>query len=138
MSGQHIFNTKNSYTEEFKKKVVQEVLSGQLTKAEANRRYNIGGHSRILTWINIYEKKVGKTEKSSYIETPKIEIMSKTVNADYEQVEQENARLKQELSYASMRVIALETMIHIAETELKINIKKKCSTRPSNQSEKSH
>ena len=36
---------KKHYTEEFKRKVVQEVLQGILTKTEAKKKYNIGGKS---------------------------------------------------------------------------------------------
>ena len=41
MDGQKSFRTQSSYSEEFKLKVLQEVLSGQLTKAQANKKYDI-------------------------------------------------------------------------------------------------
>lgn len=38
------------YLESFKKTIVRQVESGKITKAEANRKYEIGGHSTILRW----------------------------------------------------------------------------------------
>ena len=39
------------YTEVFKSKVVQEVLSGKLSKKQATAIYGISGGSTILYWI---------------------------------------------------------------------------------------
>ncbi len=131
MDGQTIFRAQTSYSEEFKLKVVQEVLSGQLTKNEANQKYGIKGHSRILTWIKIYENKFGKTKNNSYIAPCNSSLMTEKEIAEFELLKQENEKLKEQLSFASMRVIALETLIDVAEKELKINLRKKCSTKQS-------
>ena len=42
------------YSEDFKWQVVQEVLSGKLSKAEANRLYGIKSKSAILYWMRQY------------------------------------------------------------------------------------
>ena len=42
------------YSEDFKWQVVQEVLSGKLGKAEANRLYGIRSKSAILYWMRQY------------------------------------------------------------------------------------
>jgi len=60
----------------------------------------------------------------------------KIEKAEFESIKRENDKLKQELTYASRRVIALETMIDVAEKELKINLRKKSSTRQSKRSDK--
>jgi len=136
MEGQNIFNRQGFYSEEMKLKTVQEVLSGQLTKAEANKKYGIRGHSRILTWIRKYEKRFGKDKKTSYIVAENSSPMTDIEKAEFESIKRENDKLKQELTYASRRVIALETMIDVAEKELKINLRKKSSTRQSKRSDK--
>lgn len=136
MEGQNIFNRQGFYSEEMKLKTVQEVLSGQLTKAEANKRYGIRGHSRILTWIRKYEKRFGKDKITSYIVAENSSPMTEIEKAEFESIKRENDKLKQELTYASRRVIALETMIDVAEKELKINLRKKSSTRQSKRSDK--
>jgi transposase-like protein len=136
MEGQNIFNRQGFYSEEMKLKTVQEVLSGQLTKAEASKRYGIRGHSRILTWIRKYEKRFGKDKITSYIVAENSSPMTEIEKAEFESIKRENDKLKQELTYASRRVIALETMIDVAEKELKINLRKKSSTRQSKRSDK--
>jgi len=136
MEGQNIFNRQGFYSEEMKLKTVQEVLSGQLTKAEANKKYGIRGHSRILTWIRKYEKRFGKDKITSYIVAENSSPMTEIEKAEFESIKRENDKLKQELTYASRRVIALETMIDVAEKELKINLRKKSSTRQSKRSDK--
>ena len=42
---------RNFYSEEFKWKVVKDVLSGKLTKEEARRVYNIRGNCSVLYWM---------------------------------------------------------------------------------------
>ena len=42
---------KSFYSEEFKWKVVKDVLSGKLTKEEARRVYNIRGNCAVLYWM---------------------------------------------------------------------------------------
>jgi transposase-like protein len=39
------------YTEEFKARIVQEVLSGKLNKNQASKLYGIRGNATILYWI---------------------------------------------------------------------------------------
>lgn len=39
------------YTEEFKARIVQEVLSGKLNKTQAQKLYGIRGNATILYWI---------------------------------------------------------------------------------------
>ncbi|CAN5468193.1 hypothetical protein BH23BAC3_BH23BAC3_33500 [soil metagenome] len=42
------------YSEEFKWKVVQDVLSGNLTKEEAHRIYSVKGNCTILYWMRAF------------------------------------------------------------------------------------
>lgn len=39
-----------NYSDDFKWKVVEEVLSGEITQAEAKRKYHIKSNSAILYW----------------------------------------------------------------------------------------
>ena len=41
----------NHYTDEFKIRIVEEVLSGKITKEECRYRYGINGNSTVLRWI---------------------------------------------------------------------------------------
>jgi putative transposase len=44
------------YSEEFKLKIVKEVLSGQLSNAEAKQKYSLGGNSDASKWLGYYKK----------------------------------------------------------------------------------
>jgi len=131
MTGQKIISTSNFYSAEFKQKVAKEVIEGELTKAEASRKYNIQGHVTVAKWIKKYENLFGIDKNNSQIAPINNAPMNKEEASDLEKLRHENERLKQELSFASMRVITLETMIDLAEKELKINIRKKCNTKQS-------
>jgi len=45
----------NYYSDEFKKSVVKQVLSGQLGKEEAKWKYGIRGNSAVLNWIRTFD-----------------------------------------------------------------------------------
>jgi transposase-like protein len=110
----------NYYSDEFKESVVKEVLDGLICKEEARRRYGIKGKSAVLNWIRKFEgsktrsmNKKNKTGKS------------------LEELEAENARLKQELEIEQLRSRALNVMIDIAEDKFKIPIRKKSGAKQS-------
>ena len=44
------------YSEAFKKQVVREFEQGALNKADLQRKYDIGGKSRLLDWCRKYGK----------------------------------------------------------------------------------
>lgn len=44
------------FSESFKLFIVEEVESGRITKAEAQRKYDILGHSTVLKWCRKYGK----------------------------------------------------------------------------------
>ena len=114
--------TNNGYSESFKIHVVQEIESGKLNVSEANRKYNILGHSTILKWRRKYGslsfEKSGITRKKAFC------YMNKE---DYEilRLKNEIESLKSELEDSRMKNVVLETMVDIAEKEFKIPIRKK-------------
>lgn len=110
----------NHYSDDFKKKVVQEVLTGQMSKEAARRKYGIGGKTTVLKWI-------GKFERS----TPKSLFMSEKRKKTVEELQLEVELLKSELEYEKLRSEAFDTMIEIAEEEFKISIRKKPGAKQS-------
>ena len=48
------------YTEAFKQKIVQEVLSGKLNKHQASKIYGIKGNATILYWIRESKQTLSK------------------------------------------------------------------------------
>jgi len=113
----------NSYSDLFKETVVKEVLDGLICKDEARRKYGIKGKSTVLNWIRKFDGNKSKSMKSR--KNPSKSFKS------IEELEAENARLKQELDIEQLRNRALNVMIDIAENQFKIPIRKKSGARQS-------
>lgn len=113
----------NYYSDEFKKGVVDEVLNGILNKEEARCKYGIKGSSAVLNWIRKFDGNKSKSMKSK-----KNQVRS---GKSIEELETENARLKQELDVEQLRNRALNVMIDIAENQFKIPIRKKPGAKQS-------
>lgn len=113
----------NYYSDEFKKSVVDEVLKGVLSKEEARYKYGIKGNSAVLNWIRTFDGNKSRSMKSR--KNPSRSVKS------IEELEAENARLKQELDVEQLRNRALNVMIDIAENQFKIPIRKKSGARQS-------
>ena len=113
----------NYYSDEFKKGVVDEVLKGVFSKEEARCKYGIKGSSAILNWIRKFEG-----NKSQSMKAKKNPVKS---GKSAEELEAENARLKQELDIEQLRNRALNVMIDIAENQFKIPIRKKSGAKQS-------
>lgn len=112
----------NRYPDELKLKVVQEYLHTGIGLEELQKRYSIPSNTSIYNWMLKFglskpdlagikldiamEKETGKTGKEKALES---------------RVKQ----LEKELEHEKLRTHALDTMINIAERELKIPIRKK-------------
>jgi len=113
----------NYYSDEFKKSIVDEVLNGILSKEEARCKYGIKGSSAVLNWIRKFD-----VNKSKSMKPKKNSVES---GNSFEELEAENARLKQELDIEQLRNRALNVMIDIAERQFKIPIRKKPGAKQS-------
>jgi transposase len=113
----------NYYSDTFKEAVVKEVLDGLIGKAEARRKYGIKGKSAVLNWIRKFDGNKSKSMKPKNNQAKS--------GRSIEELEAENARLKQELDVEQLRNRALNVMIDIAENQFKIPIRKKSGARQS-------
>lgn len=121
-------STKNGiYSEEFKWKVVQEVLSGTLTKEEARRVYSIKGNCNILYWMRSFS---GVEDYRSGGEVSEDIIHMANTN-NQRKSEKEIARLKQELKVERMRADLWQKVVEVAEEELGVDIRKKFGAKQS-------
>ncbi len=137
MKGQIRCGTKR-YSESFKKKVVDDIVSGKFTMAEAIRYYDIRGRYRLIQqWLKKFgipyefvythsiesEPQMSKesNQKSSGRRVPKLQSEEDLKNRIKE--------LESELEKAELKAQFYEKMIEIAERELKIPIRKKSSTK---------
>ena len=115
------------YSESLRQQIVQEVLSGKLTKSEARRVYRIKGN-----WIRIYEK-YGVCALNISAKRFSLAVMSKTSEStsypDHVNSQQELQLLKRQLEDERLLKEMYLQMIMIAEKEYKIPIRKKPNTK---------
>ena len=107
------------YSEEFKLKVINEVLSGKYTKEEARRVYGIGGKSAILYWIRKYSSSSFQDARNC-VQTNCLNKMKPLSKEELKIQELENALEKE-----SLRGDLLEKIVTIAEEQFNIEIRKK-------------
>jgi transposase len=115
------------YTEDFKLKIVNEVLSGKLNKHQAQQIYGIKGNATILYWIRQSQGLKGYEK----IEMPVANFATMKQNINDKKLEQENAELKELLRVAELRADLWQHAIEIAEKKFGIDIKKKFIAKPS-------
>lgn len=121
----NIRTPEGGFSESFKIYVVSEIEKGRLTQAEANRKYDILGHSTVLKWIRKYGSTKYEHRKAATMSKDTYEVL---------RLENEVKALKKELEDARLKNVVLDTFVDIAEKELGIPIRKKYGAR---QSEKS-
>jgi transposase len=112
------------FSDVLKLRIIQEVLSGSISKEAAKRKYGIRGNSAILKWMR----------KFGYIGNPyqPTEVMeSKDLSDDPADLKLRIKELEKALADAKLSSEAYSTMIDIAEQEFKIPIRKKFVTKQS-------
>ncbi|MBK7029322.1 MAG: hypothetical protein IPH45_08960 [Bacteroidales bacterium] len=114
------------YTDEFKLMVVQEYLNTNLSGRFLMKKYNFKGTNNILKLcekFNLQEPNNQQLEIQTFMSKQK----EKTT---YEQeLESKIQKLEEQLEYEKFRTLALNTMIDVAERDLKISIRKKAGTK---------
>jgi transposase len=116
----------NVYPDEFKRKLAQEYLSGRFSFAVAAEEYGLKNKTVVRDIVKWYRKKYELAMTNESLPMKK----AKPTPQDLK-LEEENKRLKAELQMSKLKVEALETMIDIAEEQLKIDIRKKSGTQQS-------
>ncbi len=115
------------YEASFKRKVIQELYTGTITRADLGRKYNIPGKSSIMQWEKWYDEE----QKQMLPSTPMIPDKEPESDAIAQQQPSDKVGLEEELRLAKLKIICLETMIDVAEQTLQIEIRKKAGTKPS-------
>jgi len=109
----HITFPEKKYSDAFKKMVVQEYEKGILNKDQLQRKYGIGGNSRVLTWCRKFGK-LHYPEKGTITGRPMKDLQKQRIK-----------ELEKQLAEEKLKVIAYEKLIEIAEREEGISILKK-------------
>jgi len=116
------------YSEAFKKKVVEEVTTGEISQTAALRKYGIGGKMTVKKWLERNERM--EKDKENKHETVEKEL------AEIEKLKQEKRQLESALAQAHLKIISLEALIEEVEEHYGDPIKKNLSTEQSKDSKK--
>jgi len=113
---------KSPFSDSFRRMVVEEVLSGKIFIAAAAKKYSVPHRSTISAWVKWY-----KNNNDLVVSIPP-SVSEQKNNTSAE----ESARIKEleaALELAKLKIIGLETLIDVAEEQLKIEIRKKPGTK---------
>lgn len=108
----------SQYEVSFRRWLVNEIDSGRMTHQEARERFQLSPTE--------YKKIIRRwQEKYSDEMHVSLSIMNSKDRADNKKLEQRIKELEKQLEFAQMKNVALETLIDVAEKDLKIEIRKK-------------
>ncbi len=113
------------YTEEFKARIVQEVLSGKLNKTQAQKLYGIRGNATILYWIRQSQNLDPQVRDGKQLAN----FADMKQNITDKKLEQENKELRALLEVAELRADVWQKAVEIAEEMFQIDITKKCGAQ---------
>lgn len=125
MNKKDVKHSTRSYTETFKRQVIEYYLANEYTKQEVWKKFTgqYEEHGTLLRWM----RKLGYTTNqklSKYMKGKKDELKNL--------VEEERIKvLEQRLRDAELKAIAYSKMIDLAEEKFKISIRKKFDAKPS-------
>lgn len=135
MEYQTYYVNKNVYSIELKHKICEEHINKGTRLRDLVRKYNISSHSLIHSWLRSLGYLPGndrRITKCNYIGVENFQTLadkSQKRNQPLTQDQQQIEFLKKELEDAKLQAEGYRRMIEIAESELKIPIRKKPNTK---------
>jgi transposase len=116
----------NKFTDDFKFQVVQEYLSTDISQEELKKKYNFSGNNNIYSWM----LKFGFSKPDEgQIQLHRAMRGEKQKSSSEQELELKIKQLEEELKREQLKTLALNTMINIAERELKVDIRKKSGAK---------
>lgn len=116
------------YSEAFRRKVVEEVRSGEISQSGAQKKYGIGGNTTVKKWLL-------RSDRMEEEQKKKRASMEKEV-AELEKLKEEKQQLESALAQAHLKILSLETIIELAEEHYGESIKKNLETEQLKDSKK--
>ena len=113
-------------SEDFKRKVVLEVMSGELSGEAARRVYDIRGKSAVTNWVRLYGAEFW------WVENPAIGLPAMSEENEKLTIEQLKAKVKElraRLELEKHKSGLLDTLIDVAQERFHIEIRKKPGAR---------
>lgn len=128
------FVRRTFYTPELKHHICKEHIENGLSLHECVVKYNLSCHSLVHDWLRKlgYIAGVNRRTRSAYIGIENFKSLPDKPNKDNSPLTPEKQQiefLKKELEDAKLQVEGYRRMIEIAESELKVSIRKKPNTR---------
>jgi len=114
------------FADELKLQVVQEYYETDVSQAELMKKYNIGGNNTIKEWMRKFDL---QAPSEQHIELQRTMAKQKEKTPYEQELETKIQKLEEQLEYEQFRTLALNTMIDIAERDLKISIRKKAGAK---------
>jgi transposase len=102
----------------FRRWLVREIVAGRMSQKDALDRFDFGNNSGWQTlsrWMRCYNPSMAVT----------LPVMSEKERQKIEALQKQLKLLEKQLEDAQMKNVALETMIDVAEEQLRIEIRKK-------------
>jgi len=116
----------NRFADELKLHVVQEYMDTDVSQRELMQKFNIRGVNTIKKWMRKFDLQAPSQQE---IELQRTMAKQKEKTPYERELEAKVAKLEQQLDYEQLRTLALDTMIEIAERDLKISIRKKSGAK---------
>jgi transposase-like protein len=123
--------SKEKYSDYFKRKVVQEVLSGKISKEEARRIYKIRSKSAILEWMRIFVDIPRRSAGTDPVPALK-EIAMPQENT--EELKAKIKLLEEQLKVSELKGRAYQIMLEIAKEGYGLDLEKKPGAKQSKKS----
>jgi transposase-like protein len=114
--------TRFHYSEQLRETAVFRILFGGEEPSQVMADLDIHNSYTLRNWVSLYQRKI----QTGLLTLP---AMTTTQKQEMQALKQRNAELEQALKQANLLILALNTMIEVAEKELKIPIRKKSGTK---------
>ena len=112
------------YSEQFKETAVFRIVFGGEEPSQVVADLDIHNSCTLRNWVSLYQRKV---QTDLFVGS----AMTRTQKRDVQALQQHNGELKEALQQANLLILALHTMIEVAEQELQLPIRKKSGTKRS-------
>lgn len=116
--------TQKDYTMSFKLQVVQELETGEVTKAQALNKYGIQSGSTLRSWLKKYDTfdwEYGQIKTTMKTKSPEQRILE--LEAKVKLLEKQKARAEALANIADEKVIIFDMLVDMAEKEYDITIR---------------
>ena len=120
----HALLQRFQYSEQFKETAVFRIVFGGEEPSQVVADLDIHISCTFRNWVSLYQRKV---QTDLFVSS----AMTRTQKRDVQALQQHNGELKEALQQANLLILALHTMIEVAEQELQLPIRKKSGTKRS-------